>query len=95
MKRTKRFFALFLALMMSFSIMAVTAAAYGEEEHVHTDACGVETIMPRKPSAMCGSCGMGMTEIGVRHDTQNDVYYVRLQCKNPNCTNRTIVEIPF
>lgn len=92
MKRTKRFFALFLALMMSFSIMAVTAAAYGEEEHVHTDACGAESVM-RTPSAICGTCGMGMTQIGI--DSSGSTYYALLQCKNPDCTNRKILRVPF
>ena len=92
MKRTKRFFALFLALMMSFSIMAVTAAAYGEEEHVHTDACGTESVM-RYPSAQCGTCGMGMTQVGFI--SKNNGTYVKLQCKNPDCPSPDYKELPF
>ena len=65
MKKTKRLAALFLAMMMAFSIMAVTAAAYGEEGHVHTGACSEETIQPRIPAApYCWKCDQEMVHAG-------------------------------
>ena len=33
MKKTKKLAALFLGMVMAFSLMAVTAAAYGAEDH--------------------------------------------------------------
>ena len=56
MKNTKKLLALVLALVMAFSLMAVTAAAYGAEEHDHDGACSVETIQPRKPGGFCPNC---------------------------------------
>ena len=56
MKKTKKLLALVLALVMAFSLMAVTAAAYGAEEHDHDGACSVETIQPRKPGYYCPKC---------------------------------------
>lgn len=57
MKRTKRFAALVLAMMMAFSIMAVTAAAYdGADGHVH-EACCENEIEPRIKTVKCPKCG--------------------------------------
>ena len=59
MKKTKKLAALILALVMAFSLMAVTAAAYGADEHVHDGTCCEETIQPRKPGGWCPRCGEG------------------------------------
>lgn len=69
MKHTKKMLALFLALAMAFSLMAVTAAAYGAEEHDHDGACSVETIQPRKPAAPeCPHCNQIMPAVGSGND---------------------------
>ncbi len=60
MKRTKKLLALVLAMVMAFSLMAVTAAAYGAEEHEHTHVCSEETIQPRLPAVRCPKCGTVM-----------------------------------
>ncbi len=59
MKKTKKLAALVLAMVMAFSLMAVTAAAYGADEHVHDGTCCEETIQPRKPGGWCPRCGEG------------------------------------
>ena len=65
MKKAKKLAALFLAMMMALSIMAVTAAAYGAEEHAHDEACCEETVMPRIPGApYCWKCGNLMVHAG-------------------------------
>lgn len=48
MKKTKKLAALVLALAMAFSLMAVTAAAYGHED---------EGIMPMYEVVRCPRCG--------------------------------------
>ena len=53
MKQTKKLAALFLALMMAFSLVAVTAAA-SVEEQVHDEVCYEEVVMPRGPICRCG-----------------------------------------
>ncbi len=65
MKKTKKLAALVLAMVMAFSLMAVTAAAYGADEHVHDGTCCEETIQPRKPAAPeCWECNSPMRETG-------------------------------
>ena len=62
MKCTKRFAALVLAMMMAFSIMAVTAAAYdGADAHVH-EACCEDEIEPRIKTIKCILCGGSVYE---------------------------------
>ena len=59
MKRTKKLLALVLAMLMAFSLMAVTAAAADAEEHEHTCAacCEDEGIMPVVTYGFCPYCG--------------------------------------
>lgn len=52
MKKTNKLAALVLAMVMAFSLMAVTAAAYGAEEH--DEDCCEEMIQPRMPACPCG-----------------------------------------
>lgn len=92
MKHTKKLAALFLALVMALSVMAVTAAAYGAEEHEHTGACSTETIQPRKPAESCPNCGRGMTEVGSGRDTTGK-RYIDFQCKNDDCTYHDIMRL--
>ena len=90
MKQTKKLLALVLALVMTFSLMAVTAAAAGTEEHEHV--CSTETVQPRKPGAICSSCGYPMREVS----TQKDIYgnrYTHFECDNDDCTNPTTKDI--
>ncbi len=57
MKCTKRFAALVLAMMMAFSVMAVTAAAYDSADaHAHEVCCENE-IEPRIKASRCVRCG--------------------------------------
>lgn len=60
MKKMKKLAALFLALVMVLSCMAMTAAAYGEEEHSHECAacCDDEGVMPLYVPDPCPMCGM-------------------------------------
>lgn len=43
-----------LAMVIAFSLMAVTAAAYGAEEHKHDKTCCEEVVMPRVLVCVCG-----------------------------------------
>ena len=82
MKKTKKLLALVLALVMAFSLMAVTAAAYGAEEHNHDGACSVETIQPRKPGGFCPNC-LGPASYYVSGRTEGDRPIYVYDC--PNC----------
>lgn len=90
MKHTKKLAALFLALMMVFSLMAVTAAAYGAEEHEHTDACSEETIQPRMPAMQCPVCGAKMNGTVRKDEAGNRV--VDFTCPNGHAP---IIGIPW
>ena len=93
MKKTKKLAALILALMMAFSLMAVTAAAYGAEKSVmrrlpacpcgegavHDGTCCEETIQPRKPAApVCPHCGTVTTDMGFKWE--NGIRYIIFEC---------------
>ena len=88
MKNTKKLLALVLAMVMAFSLMAVTAAAYGAEEHEHV--CSTETIQPRQPTDLCPECARPMTNLGTHLDANGD-RYTNLQCQNAGCTYREIL----
>lgn len=88
MKLTKKLAALVLALTMVFSLMAVTAAAYGAEEHEHTDACSVETIQPRRPEYECPRCGEGMVR-GAPYYNGEHVLCVDYEC--PSCGRKMTI----
>lgn len=76
MKKTKRLAALFLALMMSLSLLAVTASAYGVEEHAHDEECCDAVIMRLPAAPYCPKCGEPMVHNGVGEDRYgNRVYY--------------------
>ena len=65
MKKTNRLASLFLALLLAFSLMAVTASACdSKDSHVHTEACEDEGIMPLYPmkGPPCPYCGYEMYE---------------------------------
>ena len=82
MKKTKKLAALVLAMLMAFSLMAVTAAAYGAE-HEHDGTCCEETIQPRRPAAQCLYCALGMDE----YDTsmEDGIRYIIFKCYNDDC----------
>lgn len=81
MKKTKKLAALVLAMMMAFSLMAVTASAYGAE-HEHDGTC-CEEIQPRRPAAQCLYCALGMDE----YDTsmEDGIRYIIFKCYNDDC----------
>ncbi len=59
-KRTK-IASLFLAMLMAFSLMAVTAAAY-DAGHEHDCAvCYEKEIQPRLPARLCPKCWQEMS----------------------------------
>ena len=63
MKRSKKLLALVLVMIMAFSLMAVTAAAY-DAGHEHDCAvCSEEGIQPRIPAKICYSCQVEMTYV--------------------------------
>ena len=77
MKKTKKLAALVLAMVMAFSLMAVTAAAYGAEEQDET--CCEESIQPRKPAApVCPYCGTVTTDMGFVWE--GGTRYIKFQC---------------
>lgn len=87
MKKTKKLAALFLAMVMAFSLMAVTAAAYGAEEHVHDETCYAETIQPRKPTGpACPYCAQTMDFAYVAR--VGDDYYDVYKCCADVCSHR-------
>ena len=69
MKKMKKLAALVLALVMAFSLMAVTAAAAGAEHDCAV--CSEETIQPRIPSMHCPKCREGMFVTRVYKDQYN------------------------
>lgn len=77
MKRTKKMLALVLAMVMAFSLLAVTAAAYGAEEHEHEcAACSEdEGVMPRGAVRPCTreNCD-GTMELVNRRDNSGNIY---------------------
>ena len=87
MKNTKKLLALVLALVMAFSLMAVTAAAAGTEEHEHV--CSTETIQPRIPAMQCPECG-GKMDATVHYKGKKR--YVDFKCPEDGTT---IKDIPW
>ncbi len=63
MKRSKKLLSLVMAMLLAFSLMAVTAAAY-DAGHEHDCAvCSEEGIQPRIPAKTCYSCQVEMTYV--------------------------------
>lgn len=91
MKKTKKLAALVLAMVMAFSLMAVTAAAYGAEEHEHTHVCSEETIQPRIPAMQCPKCGAAMDARVYYEGTQR---YIEFTCPNASC-GKVVSGIPW
>lgn len=56
MKSTKKLLALVLAMMMALSVMAMTAAAYEAEEHVHDETCCEAEPRYVVPGVACPNC---------------------------------------
>ncbi len=84
MRKMKKLAALCLAMLMAFSIMAVTAAAYDAADgHEHTSACSEQTIMPRRPAVQCVYCRQ---EMAVSHSESKDggIYFTFI-CRNLDC----------
>lgn len=70
----KRITALFLAMMMALSIMAMPAAALEEE------------IQPRIQVPVCPYCEQFMTNTGVKNVA--GTYYFLYVCYNNDCSHR-------
>ena len=77
MKRTKKLLALVMAMVMAFSLMAVTAAAYGAEEHTHA-----ETVEPKGVAMQCEYCGRGMLQVNSGNPAT-----LAFKCTNVNCSH--------
>ena len=65
MRKMKTLAALCLAMLMAFSLMAVTASAYDAAGHEHDETCAEATVQPRRPAAWCHSCGQAMIDDGI------------------------------
>lgn len=84
MKRSKKLLSLVMAMLMAFSLMAVTAAAYGEG-HEHDCAVCSEEEIARKPAMWCPQCGASASVIGKQPWTEGHStgYLYTFDC--PNC----------
>ena len=80
MKRSKKLLAVVLAMVMAFSLMAVTAAAY-DAGHEHDCAvCSEEGIQPRRPTKICGKCQVEMTYIEIGSSGHREYYFECPKC---------------
>ena len=78
MRKMKKLAALCLAMLMAFSIMAVTAAAYDAAGHVHDETCAEATVQPRKAMVRCPRCGdNAATWDSTRVNPDHSLYTVR------------------
>lgn len=82
MKKMEKLAALVLAMVMVFSFMAVTAAAYGAEEHEHTHVCSAGMVQPRMPAMECPKC---KGEMDVEVYEENGQRYLRFTCRDSSC----------
>lgn len=73
MKKSRKLLALVLAMMMAFSLMSMTAAAY-EEEHVHDETCCEATVQPRTQVIWCPRCG-GSCRVWTTTDKFGNIVY--------------------
>lgn len=78
MKRTRKWLALLLAMMMVFSLLAVTAAACDVEDgHVHTEACE-DVVVARGPvdpvGPPCPICGSTTRAVVVGGTPEKPIY---------------------
>ena len=79
MRRSKKLLSLVMAMLMAFSLMAVTAAAY-DAGHEHD--CAVyseEGIQPRIPAMWCQSCSQEMGLVDME-SIGNDTYQLYFKC---------------
>ena len=77
MKKRTKIASLFLAMLLAFSLMAVTAAAYdGGHEH-DCAVCSEEGIEPRLPARLCYSC---MQEMSSDSKKIGDKLYMKFWC---------------
>ena len=84
MRKMKKLAALCLAMLMAFSIMAVTAAAYDAAGHVHDETCAEATVQPRRPAAWCHACGQAMIDDGIVY--VGTKLYVQFHCGSCEAT---------
>lgn len=89
MKRSKKLLAVVLAMVMAFSLMAVTVAAY-DAGHEHDCAvCSEEGIQPRIPAMWCYSCSqeMGLDKMV---SVGNGTYHLYFKCSGCGTTRGPI-----
>ena len=86
MKTTKRFASLFLAMLMAFSLMAVTASAC-DAGHAHDETCAEATVQPRRPAVMCYSCGQEMVVANSWDAGIKGIAFI-FECKTSGCSNK-------
>lgn len=85
MKRTRKWLSLLLAMVMVFSLLAVTAAACDlEDGHVHTEACedGIVPYDARPIGPDCPICGRATVGIRVGGTSEHPIY--EFVCMNPH-----------
>ncbi len=81
MKKSRKLLALVLAMIMAFSLMAVTAAAY-DAGHEHDCAvCSEEGIQPRVPAMWCYTCSQEM-ELDRRVPAGEGKYLLYYECSS-------------
>ena len=79
MNKSRKLLALVLAMIMAFSLMTVTAAAY-DAGHEHDCAvCSEEGIQPRIPAMWCQSCSQEMGLVDME-SIGNDTYQLYFKC---------------
>ncbi len=77
MKKTKKLASLFLAMVMAFSCMAMTASAYEES-----------VVQPRIPATYCSYCGKEMTTMATTRNPDGS-YTTAYKCYNSGCGKGT------
>ena len=86
MRKMKKLAALCLAMLMAFSIMAVTAAAY-DAGHEHDETCAEATVQPRRPAVMCYSCGQEMVVADSWTTADKGIAFL-FECRTSGCSNK-------
>ena len=87
MKKRTKIASLFLAMLMAFSLMALTASAC-DAGHAHDETCAEATVQPRRPAAWCHSCSQAMIDDGIVWIEGNR--YVAFHCGSCKATLRKL-----
>ena len=87
MRKMKKLAALCLAMLMAFSLMAVTASAYDAAGHEHDETCAEAMVQPRRPAVMCYSCGQEMVVANSWDAGIKGIAFI-FECKTSGCSNK-------